>query len=155
MNQADHAAGQGGRLRKLAFILYVLVKVAIMNKDEQDIRDVVATWLAATRAGDIDTILGLMTDDVVFLRAGQPAMEGKAAFASSLKAALASGPVDASSAIDEVFVAGDLGYCRTRLTVTLHAQHGNTPLARTGHTLSLFRREAGQWKLARDANMLG
>ena len=126
-----------------------------MNNDEQDIRDVVATWLAATRSGDVETVLGLMTDDVVFLRAGQPPMVGKTAFAASLGAALASGPVDSSSAVDEVFVAGDLGYCRTQLTVTMPSQHGKTPVARTGPTLSIFRREAGKWKLARDANMLG
>lgn len=36
-----------------------------MKTDEQQIRDLVATWMQATQAGDVDTVLGLMTDDVV------------------------------------------------------------------------------------------
>jgi uncharacterized protein (TIGR02246 family) len=42
-----------------------------MERDEQEIRQLVATWMAATKAGDIDTVLRLMADDVVFLVAGQ------------------------------------------------------------------------------------
>ena len=38
-----------------------------MNKDEQAIRDLVDTWLAATEAGDLDTVLSLMTDAVIFM----------------------------------------------------------------------------------------
>src|SRR5438034_605203 len=39
--------------------------------DEQAIRDLIATWLRATAAGDIDQVLTLMTDDVVFVTPGQ------------------------------------------------------------------------------------
>jgi uncharacterized protein (TIGR02246 family) len=52
-----------------------------MPNDEQQIREVVASWHAATRAGDVDTVLNLMTDDVVFLVAGRPPMR-KAEFAA-------------------------------------------------------------------------
>jgi uncharacterized protein (TIGR02246 family) len=41
-----------------------------MSDDERQIRQLVATWMAATRAGDLDTVLSLMAEDVVFLRAG-------------------------------------------------------------------------------------
>ena len=43
-----------------------------MGNDEQEIRQLVATWMAATKAGDIDTVLSLMSDDVVFLVTGRP-----------------------------------------------------------------------------------
>ena len=52
-----------------------------MQNDEQEIRDLVSTWMAATKAGDVDTVLSLMTDDVVFLVPGQPVMR-KADFAA-------------------------------------------------------------------------
>lgn len=58
-----------------------------MQSDEQAIREVVATWLRASAAGDTKTVLSLMTDDVVFLTHGQPPMRGKAAF-SSLQAGM-------------------------------------------------------------------
>jgi uncharacterized protein (TIGR02246 family) len=34
--------------------------------DERAIRDLVATWMAASRAGDTAKVLSLMADDVVF-----------------------------------------------------------------------------------------
>ena len=37
-----------------------------MTSDEQAIRRLVALWHSATAAGDVDTVLGLMADDVVF-----------------------------------------------------------------------------------------
>jgi uncharacterized protein (TIGR02246 family) len=54
-----------------------------MRSDEEAIRQLVATWMAATKAGDIDTVLSLMAGDVVFLVAGQPPMIGKARFAAA------------------------------------------------------------------------
>ena len=50
--------------------------------DEQAIRDLVARWLAASKAGDLDTVLSLMADDVLFMVAGQEPF-GKAAFAAA------------------------------------------------------------------------
>jgi len=46
-----------------------------MSTDEQAIRDLVALWHSATAKGDIDTVLGLMAEDVVFL-VGQRAHAG-------------------------------------------------------------------------------
>jgi uncharacterized protein (TIGR02246 family) len=49
-----------------------------MTSDEQAIRRLVALWHSATAAGDVDTVLGLMANDVVFLVPGQPPMKGAA-----------------------------------------------------------------------------
>jgi uncharacterized protein (TIGR02246 family) len=54
-----------------------------MENDEQAIRQLVTTWLDASKAGDTEKVLSLMADDVVFPVAGQPPMRGKAAFAAS------------------------------------------------------------------------
>ena len=56
-----------------------------MQSDEQQIRQLVTTWMAATKAGDVDTVLDLMADDVVFLVPGRPPMR-KGEFASAAKA---------------------------------------------------------------------
>ena len=50
-----------------------------MTDDERTIRDVVETWMAATKRGDLATVLSLMTDDVVFMVPGQEPF-GKEAF---------------------------------------------------------------------------
>jgi uncharacterized protein (TIGR02246 family) len=123
--------------------------------DEQQIRDLIASWLRETRAGNVDAVLALMAPDVVFLVAGQPPMVGKDAFASSLRTVLGEHTIDSHSLIDEVAVAGDMAYSRTRLEVTITPRQGGTPMRRSGHTLSIFRKSGGTWLLTRDANMLG
>jgi uncharacterized protein (TIGR02246 family) len=88
--------------------------------------------------------------------AGQPAMRGREAFEKGLRGVLATHAIESSSEIEEIAVAGDFAYCRTRLSVTITSKHGNTPMQRTGHTLSILRKNAqGRWQLARDANLLG
>jgi uncharacterized protein (TIGR02246 family) len=126
-----------------------------MGRDEQAIRNVIETWLRATREGDVDTVLDLMTPDVVFLVPGQEPIRGRDAFAASLRAVLGTHAIESSSEIDEIVVSGDLAYCRTRLKVTVTSKHGGTPMLRSGHTLSIMRRcEDGKWRLERDANMV-
>jgi uncharacterized protein (TIGR02246 family) len=126
-----------------------------MENDEQQIRNLIETWLRATREGDVDTVLTLMTEDVVFLVPGQRPMVGRHAFGEALRAVLGKHAVESKSDIDEISVFGDVAYCRTRLSVTVTSKHDNTPMLRTGHTLSILRRGAdGKWRLARDANMV-
>jgi len=126
-----------------------------MTEGEQAIRELIATWLHATREGDIDTILSLTTPDVVFLSPGRPPMRGREEFGAALRAVLDKNAVDTSSDIDEIEVWGDVAYARTTITVIVTSKHGNLPLERRGHTLSILRRSPeGRWLLARDANML-
>ncbi len=126
-----------------------------MEQDQQAIRNLIETWLRATREGDLDTVLTLMTEDVLFLVPGQPPMHGRAAFAEALRAVLGKNSVESASEIEEIEVLGDVAWCRTRLDVTVRSKHGDTPMLRHGHTLSILRRcEDGKWRLARDANMV-
>src|SRR6187401_1307706 len=57
-----------------------------MTEDEKAIRRLVADWFEATKRGDLDAVLALMTDDVVFLVPGKPPMMGKPAFAAASRA---------------------------------------------------------------------
>jgi len=127
-----------------------------MNSDEQQIRELVSTWMAATKSADVDAVLRLMTDDVVFLVPGRPPMR-KAEFAAGLEAQASGGAprFDGTSDIQEVQVSGDWAFMWSRLTVVATPPDGKAPTTRTGHTLSVFRRQDGRWLLARDANLLG
>jgi uncharacterized protein (TIGR02246 family) len=127
-----------------------------MTEDECAIREVVATWMSASKAGDIDTVLKLMSDDVVFLIAGQPPMLGKAAYAAAAQPQTkAEGPkVDGQSEIQEVKVLGDWAFMWTKLTVHVQMPGQPEPTIRAGHTLTILQKQSGKWLLARDANML-
>jgi uncharacterized protein (TIGR02246 family) len=128
----------------------------VHDADEQQIRHVIATWMAATKAGDVDTVLTLMTDDVVFLTPGRPPMVGKPAFAAAARPQPnAPAPqFDGTSEIQEIQILGDWAYVWTKLSVTITPPGNAAPIRRAGHTLTIFKRETDRWLLARDANML-
>ncbi len=58
------------------------------NSDEQQIREVVDKWMRAIAAEELEQVLPLMAEDVVFLQAGQPPMRGREAFAAALRPVL-------------------------------------------------------------------
>jgi uncharacterized protein (TIGR02246 family) len=125
-----------------------------MNVDEQAIRAVVTTWIQATARGDLDEVLELMDEDVVFLGSGRPAMR-KADFAANTRAAEAENRIEGSADIQEVRVFGEWAYCWTQLTVDMKPVGGAAPVRRTGPVLSVFRKtQSGRWVIFRDANML-
>jgi uncharacterized protein (TIGR02246 family) len=126
-----------------------------MPNDEQEIRQLVSTWMAASRAGDVDTVLSLMADDAVFLVPGQPVMR-KADFAAAARAqARGDAPqFDGSSEIQEIQILGDWAFMWAKLTVVATPPGGAEPVKRAGHTLTILKKQAGRWVLARDANML-
>jgi uncharacterized protein (TIGR02246 family) len=124
-----------------------------MEDDECAIREVVEKWMAATKAGDIATVLSLMTDDVVFMVPGQEPF-GKEAF-SALSHGMKSIGIDATSKVQELQVLGDWAYMRNHIRITAIPGNGGEPIRRSGYTLSVFRKgQDGRWRLARDANLL-
>jgi uncharacterized protein (TIGR02246 family) len=125
-----------------------------MTTDQEAIRHLIERWHRLTAAGDVDGILGLMTDDVVFLTAGQPPVRGRDAFGKGLRSLLAEHRVDSSAEVQEMAVDGDLAYCWTALVVRIAPRAGGAGEERRGSTLSIFRRVDGRWALARDANLL-
>jgi uncharacterized protein (TIGR02246 family) len=127
-----------------------------MTHDEQEIRNLISSWMAATKAGDVEQVLRLMSDDVVFLLPGQPPMR-KADFAAAARAqAKPDGPkFDGVSEVQEIKVLGDWAFLWTKLSVTVTPPGGAATITRSGHTLSILNKQDGRWVLARDANLLG
>ena len=124
-----------------------------MSTDE--IRTLVATWMAATKAGDTAKVLSLMTADVVFLIPGRPPMIGRDAFAaaSAPPPGVSAPQIDGTSEIQEVIIAGDWAFMWTKLRVVV-TPPGEAKITRAGHTLTVLKKESGRWLLARDANLL-
>lgn len=123
-----------------------------MTSDEQQIRNLVATWISATKTGDTATVLGLMSDDVVFMTPGQPPF-GKEVFAQAGEK-MRGVTFDGTQEIVELTVLGDWAFMRGRLRVAMTPPGGQT-ITRSGYTLTILRKnEQGKWQIARDANML-
>jgi uncharacterized protein (TIGR02246 family) len=126
-----------------------------MSTDEQAIREVVARWHRPTAAGDVEAVLKLMAEDVVFLVAGQPPMRGRAVFERGLRGLLGQYRIESIGEVQEIEVSGDLAYCWSILTVRVVPIAGGNTAVRAGSALSILRRQpSGSWIVVRDANML-
>jgi uncharacterized protein (TIGR02246 family) len=126
-----------------------------MLGDEDEIRSLVSTWLAATKAGDVETVLSLIAEDAVFLAPGQPVMS-KADFAAAARAF--AGPnapkFEGWSKIQEIKIFGDRASAWSKLSVEVTPAGGAPAITRAGYTLTIFQKHNGKWLLARDANLL-
>jgi uncharacterized protein (TIGR02246 family) len=125
-----------------------------MDADEEQIRQLIARWHRATAAGDLPTVLTLMTDDAVFLTPGGPPMT-KDAFAAAFASFAGRARVEAAQEIQEIHAAGDLAYCWSHMSVVMKGIETRDENRRTGHVLTVFRKSAGgAWLLSRDANLM-
>jgi uncharacterized protein (TIGR02246 family) len=126
-----------------------------MTSDEQSIRRHMALWQSANAAGDVDPVLGLMADDIVFLVPGQPPMKGRSSFERGLRALLTQHRIESTGEVQEVEVSGNLAYCWINLNVRIvHFQAATQRSAREAHYPFLVNRQMapGSWRM--DANLL-
>jgi uncharacterized protein (TIGR02246 family) len=123
-----------------------------MTDDERAIRGLIDTWLAASKAGDIQTVLSLMTEDVIFMVPGAKPF-GKREFAAASEG-MKNIRMEGTSEVQELRVLGDWAYLRNFIDLTVTPPSG-APMRRSGYTLTILRKESdGNWRLARDANLV-
>ena len=123
-----------------------------MTNDEKAIRQLVDDWSAATKVNDLETILGLMTDDVIFMTPGSEPF-GKAAFAEAMKS-MGDTRIDADTEIVEMEVIENFAFIRNRIVMTVFPPNG-APVHHSGYSLTLMRKGIdGRWRLMRDANLV-
>ncbi|HWC57187.1 MAG TPA: SgcJ/EcaC family oxidoreductase [Sphingomicrobium sp.] len=123
-----------------------------MSDDESAIRELVETWMAASKAGDTAAVLELMTDDVLFMVCGREPF-GKEEFRANSEA-MRGLKMDGRAEIQEIEVLGDWAWIRNHIDLNLTPPEGE-PLQRSGYTLTVLRKgDDGRWRLFRDANLV-
>ncbi len=119
---------------------------------EQAIRELVETWMEATRRGDLETVLGLMADDAIFMTPGREPF-GKEEFRAQSES-LRDLQMDGRSEIREIAVHGNWAWIRNHIDLTVTPPRGE-PARRSGYTLTILRKDDDdRWRLFRDANLL-
>jgi len=124
----------------------------LVQEEEQAIRQLVDTWLKASENGDLNAMLNLISDDVIFM---VPAREpfGKEEFAQNYKQ-MKGIKLSTQSNIQEIKVLGNWAWMRNFLKVTFTQGDGN-PTTHSGYVLTILRKTAdGKWVITRDANLL-
>ena len=123
-----------------------------MTDDERAIRELVETWMTASRAGDTATVLGLMSDDVLFMTPGREPF-GKEHFRDSSES-MRGIDIDGQAETLEVELLGDTAWIRNRLEMVMTLE-GGEPMRRSGYTLTILKKGGdGRWRLFRDANLV-
>lgn len=106
-----------------------------MSDDERAIRELIETWMAASRSGDIGTLLNLMTDDVVFMTPGRDPFDKEEFRAAS--EAMRGVQVDGRAEIIEIRVIEDWAWVRNNIELTV-TELNREPMHRSGYTLSIL-----------------
>jgi uncharacterized protein (TIGR02246 family) len=120
--------------------------------DTRQIRRLVDSWIAASNARDLPALMGMMTDDIVFMTPGR-APFGKAEFAADVER-MKSVTIAARVEVQEIEVSGPRAYVRNHIRVDLTSP-GQAPKRMSGYAMSVLHKEAdGRWRIARDANLV-
>jgi uncharacterized protein (TIGR02246 family) len=125
-----------------------------MGPDEQAVRDLHSTWIDAVSAGDLDRLLTLMADDVVFLNPGKKPF-GRDGFPAGFLEAHQRALIRCISDLQDVVVVGDVAYTWARDSLSVTPRAGGEAVQLAGHRLTVYRKQPdGRWLLARDAHTL-
>ena len=125
-----------------------------MWPDERAIREVHSTWIDAVNAGDLDRLLSLMADDVVFLTPGRAPI-GRDGFPPGFSAAHQQAQIRCVSQLEEVVVVGEVAYTRSRDSLSVIPRAGGEAMQMAGYRITVYRKQSdGRWLLARDAHTL-
>jgi uncharacterized protein (TIGR02246 family) len=128
-----------------------------MNEEQEKrkIRDVIDTWIQASAQSDLERVLQLMAEDVVFLLPGRPPMRGREAYAAAARPGLGKMRLEGRPDIQEIQICGNYAYCWNYLSVLITPLPDGVTKHHAGNILSIFRKEPdGRWLLFRDANLL-
>ena len=122
------------------------------TNDEQAIRELVDTWLEASKKQDLTTLLNLLDDDVLFIVPGKEPF-GKEEFAAG-NTEVKDFRMEAAIDIKELKVTGEWAWMRSFLKVAFKLGDGDATKL-SGHILTIFRKTVdGKWVIYRDANFV-
>ena len=123
-----------------------------MSDEERAIRELIRLWMDAAAKGDLATILGLMSDDALFMTPGREPF-GKEEFASAF-AAMKNVQIAGRSTIKEIEIFGNFAWVRNQIELKISTGE-DASVRRSGYALTIFRKEPdGNWRLFRDANLV-
>lgn len=109
-------------------------------------------YVTAINSNNLESLLGMLTEDVVFLSAHEPVMVGKAAVRPWLEAYLKAYKTHWDKPVQEFVVNGDWAFERYSYTSTDTPMTGGNRVTDTGWGLVIYHRDPdGKWRVARDA----
>jgi uncharacterized protein (TIGR02246 family) len=125
------------------------------NDDLHAIQELTKAWLAAVQGKDLEQVLSMVTDDVIFLSASVPPIRGKDAVAALYRNMYARFDLVQTSAFEEVEVMGEWAYAWGSDSLVLIPLGGGTPIRLQGYGLTILQRQSdGSWRYRRGINSM-
>lgn len=138
-----------------AFLLAACGKPAVTPAppaDDPAAHAAFGAYVAAINSNNIDSLMAVLTDDVVFLSPHEPILSGKAAVRAWGEPYLAAYRIHWDKKSMEFVVNGEWAYEVYSYAESDTAKAGGALLSDTGKGLVIYRRGAdGVWRVARDA----
>lgn len=118
--------------------------------DDREIRQMAADWMRAESNRDLSHLLRMVTSDVVFLRPRASAIEGRQALEDFYRQLWSQFDLEHKISTQEVRVAGDFAFTRTREEFTLTMRKGGQIFRLSGNSMAILRRGSdGRWRFSR------
>ncbi len=108
---------------------------------------VMERYAAALRSGNVDALVGLYTDNGVFMRENMPAAVGREALRVAYKEIFAALKVDLSFSIQETEVMGDMAWLRSTSKGRVKVLSSGAETVNSFDELVVFRRDQAGWKI--------
>lgn len=109
-------------------------------------------YTTAINSNNLDSLLAMFTNDVVFLSPNEPAVVGKAAVRAWSEAYLKGFTIHWDKAVSDFTIAGDWAFERYSYKENDKPTGGGAPVTDTGKGLIVYHHDAdGRWRVARDA----
>jgi len=109
-------------------------------------------YVRVINSNNIDSLSSMLTEDVVFLAAGEKPMVGKAVVRAWADGYLKAFHIKWDKPVQEFVVSGDYAFERYSYTSTDTPVGGGKGVVDTGWGLVVYHRDAdGTWRVARDA----
>ena len=109
-------------------------------------------YVTAINSNNLDSLLDMLTGDVVFMAPNEKPYVGKAAVRPWLESYLATYKIHWDKPVQEFVLNGEWAFERYSYTSTDTPSAGGEPVVGTGWGLVIYHRDAdGKWRVARDA----
>jgi ketosteroid isomerase-like protein len=109
-------------------------------------------YVNAINSNNLDQLLGMLTEDVVFMSAHEPVMVGKAAVRPWLEAYLQAYTTRWDKPVQEFVVTGEWAFERYSYKSTDTPRDGGAAVEDTGWGFVVYHHDTdGKWRVARDA----
>jgi uncharacterized protein (TIGR02246 family) len=117
------------------------------------IKQLTQEWIEAVKARDVDRLLSLVTEDVVFLPPNGSPIKGKQAVGHLYRSLFTQFEVDQTANNEEIEVSGEWAFSWGAEILMLAPHSGGQPVRLHGKGMAILRRQHdGSWKFARGIN---